>query len=137
MKKFGMALVLAAVSGAATAAVGGAAMAEWVAIFANGGTTTYADAASIRRSGDMVKAWALWDHKSPKSIPGIAPFLSTKTQYEFDCKGERYRTLYSTSHSKKLSTGEVVFTDSEPADWRPVPAGSNVGATQSFACRKS
>jgi len=130
MKKIALALVLAAVSGAA--------MAEWVAISENDETRLYADPTTIRRSGSIVKMWTLYDLKSPQKNPnkGDAPFLSVKTQKEFDCKEERHRSLYFSHHSGKMGTGKVVFTNENPINWSPVPPGSIVGTVWEFACGK-
>ena len=126
--KIALALVLAAVSGAA--------MAEWVALDGDEKVTRYADPTTIRRSGNMVKMWSMFDHQSPKRSASGASYLSSKDQGEYDCKEERYRLLYISSSSGNMSTGDVVYSSSEPGSWSPVPPGSIAEVLWKFACGK-
>ena len=48
----------------------GPAYAEWVRIGENDRSVGWADAA-IRRSGDMVEVWVLFDYKSIQSSPAV------------------------------------------------------------------
>jgi hypothetical protein len=71
--------------------------AEWVDVGAKvekGLTiyTVYVDADSIRRTGNTVTLWALFDYMSIQSIVG-GPWLSSKTRREYDCVRQRIRLL--------------------------------------------
>ena len=84
------------------AVVSSSAMAEWIKIgstsMADQTVTYYADPATIRKSGNMVKMWNLSDFKSAKDAGNGNIYMSTKAQYEFDCKEEQTRLLYLISH---------------------------------------
>ena len=48
------------------------------------GQTVYVDPDTIRRNGDMVEMWALYDYKTAQPTAGDA-FLSSKVQNEYNC----------------------------------------------------
>ena len=129
MKKTILALMLAAVSGAA--------MAEWVDLGESDRSTAYFDPATIRRSGDKVKMWRLIDLKSPDRAGGGQPYLSVKAQDEFDCKDERFRTLYIQFHSGKMGNGTTTGTGEGDMKWTPVSPGSVGEAIWKAACSKN
>ena len=130
MKKTILMLMLAAMSTGA--------MAEWVAIGSGEdyASTEYVDSTTIRRSGDMVKMWSLSDYKSPQKNRGLASSLSSKGQYEYDCKEERVRLLFATEHKKNMGAGDIVKTFAETSPWVPAPPGSIAEALWKVACGK-
>lgn len=129
MKKIALALVLAAVSGAA--------MAEWVALGSTQDSTDYADANTVRRLGNMVKMWSLSDYKTGRTLGTGEPYLSTKSQPEFDCIKERFRIQFSSFHSEKMGGGTVIYTINNPAaSWIPIPPASLAESFWKFACGK-
>ena len=101
------------------AVVSSSAMAEWVAIAAADGIISYANPATIRKSGNKVKMWSLIDFNSVQEDAGDK-FLSSKSQNEYDCKEERIRTLYFSWHSENMGDGDVVYIDRKPdKNWDP------------------
>lgn len=119
------------------AAMSTGAMAEWVRVGSNIDTTMYADLSTIRRSGDTAKLWSLDDYKSPESVKGIPPYLSRKSQTEFDCKEERSRTLYFSVHSENMSAGNSIYAGEGFMKWRPVSPGSADEILWEVACGKT
>jgi len=83
----------------------------------------YADATTIHKTGNRIKAWLLYDYKTAKEING-KQFMSMKTHSEHDCKKEQVRLLYNTYHSKDMGRGEIVFTDPHTSRWVPAENGS-------------
>ena len=74
----------------------GPAYAEWVRIGENDRSVGWADTA-IRRSGDMVEMWVLFDYKSIQSSPRSGKrYFSEKAQREIDCRSERERAFFFT-----------------------------------------
>lgn len=111
------------------------AYAEWVLIGTANGLTTYFDPATIRRKGDLVKMWELWDFKI-KETKGGKSFLSAKYQLEFDCAEERTRELAHLWFSGNMGKGNVVTSESNEGKWTPVSPDS-VGETHwKVACSK-
>ena len=131
MRKFILPMLLVLVSSGAAA--------EWVALgSADSGDAyydIYVNPATIRKSGNMVKTWAMYDYKTTQvSDKGQ---MSHKAQLEYDCKDERSRLLYISAYSGSMGNGNVVYSsDGIPGNWSPIVPGSvNEGAWK-FACGK-
>lgn len=121
------------------AGVSSSVAAEWVEIggASEGGMTVYADPATIRKAGNMVKMWSLFDfEKSRVGATGKHVYMSAKGQDEYDCNEDQSRTLYSSRHSGNMGKGKVVYSDADPDRWEPVPPQSVIGALWKFACGK-
>jgi hypothetical protein len=112
------------------------AAAEWIVVNWSDKAIHYADPTSIRRAGDRVKMWHLIDLKTAEStISGVPPFMSSRTQQEYDCKEEQSRVLFVSFHSKNMAEGTAVFRNSYPgSDWSPVPPGTTTNALWKIAC---
>lgn len=106
------------------ATVSSSAMAEWVEAGSNGGSTSYANPATIQNSDTRVKMWRLKNYGLPKVFLGNT-VMSDKEQNEYDCKAVQHRLLYVSFHSEKYGKGDVVFRDSYPdAEWQIVEPDS-------------
>ena len=114
----------------------GGAEAEWVVVGSNEKYTAYADPDTIRRSTDNVKMWDLLDFKTVGKLSSGGEFMSMKTQVEYDCKEERWRTHYLSWHSKNMGAGEIVNYIADLGKWQPVPPGSVTESIAKFACGK-
>jgi hypothetical protein len=123
------AVLLAAISASATAEV-------WVEASQNNDYVAYGDPSSIRREGDIVKMWSMFDYKNPQ--PGIAgkPYLSTKRQFEYDCKQGRARALAVSSYAAHDGKGVALASASVKYDWSPVVPESADEYLLKFACKK-
>ncbi len=131
MKRLVLTLVLAALSGNAAAA--------WVRVGGNHDILgSYADPASIRKTGSLVKMTSLLDFKSPQTDQSIGgqPYLSQKDLREYDCKAAKYRLLRFSLHSGRMDAGKIVRGGPNPGDWSPVVPGSLGEALWKFACGK-
>jgi surface-adhesin protein E len=114
----------------------GPAGAEWVAIGStDDGMTAYADPDTIRRKGEMVKMWSLFDFQIMQYVEGI-PSLSKKGHSEYDCAEERLRLLALEEYSGNLGKGKVVYSDAIEQPWKPVVPRSVDQALWKLACDK-
>lgn len=115
----------------------GPAYAEWVQVGAtdHGMMTVYADPDTIRRKGELVKMWSLYDFKTEQYVLGV-PFLSSKAQIEYDCADERLRGLAGAEFSGNMGKGTVVYTNSSEGKWIPVEPQGVVQALWKVACGK-
>ena len=106
----------------------GPAYAEWVAMGTStteDGNTLYADPDTIRRKGEMVKMWQLYDLKTAITVAGTS-VLSTMVQNEFDCGEERIRLLAFVHFSGNMGRGKMVYEEAIEQKWKPVsPGGFN------------
>jgi hypothetical protein len=112
----------------------GPAYGEWVWIDkdAQAGSTLYVDFDTIRRKGDLVKLWALYDIDTVKAD---SP-LSFKELREFDCTEERHRLLAGSVYSEHMGKGNVVQSISETSTWYPVEPDSIPQKLWKAACSK-
>ncbi len=113
-------------------------LAEWTAVSVNDTFTTYANLSTIRKSGDKVKMWHLFDFKVAKTSAAGKLLLSSAGQDEYDCKEETSRVLAFNWYSKNMGAGDVVHTSGamheEP---EPITPGSIDNVLFKLACEKS
>lgn len=97
------------------------ALAEWreVGEDATHKITTYADPTTIRKAGNRVQMWHLFDLKATTEA-----YRSLKVQSEYDCIQKQSRSLYASAHQGNMGNGKVVGIESDPGDWKPIPLGS-------------
>jgi len=115
----------------------GPAYAEWVSVSVvdQAGLTIHVDPATIHRTGDRVTMGELIDYRTIQTVAGTA-FLSSKLQREYDCAGDRHRTLALTKWSGNMATGRVILTTSEVQQWEPADPGSIGKRLWRIACDK-
>ena len=112
------------------------AYAEWVAVGASdSGTTTYADPDTIRRKGNLVTMWYLYDFNTTQTVLKKS-YLSSRSQDEYDCTEDRHRALASTSFSGNMGSGKVRASYSIKGKWEPVQPGTMTQALWKVACGK-
>lgn len=128
-RKFAIGMLLAAVSASALAEV-------WIEISRSDDYLAYADPSSVRRDGDLVKMWSMFDYKNPQpGIPGKT-YLSTRRHFEYDCKRGRARALAVSSHAAREGKGDALASASVKYEWRAVVPESADDYLLKFACKK-
>lgn len=126
MKQFGLVLMLFILSESV--------MAEWVRIGESTRSVAYAEK-EIRRSGDIVVMWILFDYKSlQESSISEKKYLSEIDQREINCRTKQGRVLFFTWHAEPLGNGAVVYTGKKTTDWEPFSPNSFGNASWNFAC---
>ena len=114
----------------------GPAYAEWVVVDKKEGVmTTCVDPATIRRKGDLVKVWELYDYKTIQTT-GYDSSLSNKVLSEYDCSGECTRVLAFAMYSGNMGNGKVVDVGSFEGKWSPVLPDSIGQTLWEVACGK-
>lgn len=116
-------------------AVSGSAAAEWVVAGENDTSVVYIDRATISKAGDIVKMMALFNLKKPRVVD-VLPYMSSKVQYEYDCKKGWVRMLDSNLYAGKMGDGAVVYSVADPADWEMLAPDSVNEGLSKFACAK-
>lgn len=114
------------------------AMAEWVNVgdASNNSLTVYINSATIRRNGNMVKMWTLLDYKTAEVTAKGIPFLSSKSQKEYDCKEERVRGIALVFTSGNMGQGDVIFDDNYVDNWVSISPDSVGERLWKIACGK-
>lgn len=112
------------------------AVAAWVMVSEDANLTIYADPEIVREADNRVKLWWVADFKAAQTNGGEV-YLSSRKQYEFDCKEEKYRPLSFSRHSEKMAKGDVVYSSapsSKNMEWGGVPPNTNGKLLLKFAC---
>jgi len=126
-----------AISLAMLAVASTGAMAEWVKVGSNATDTLYIDPAIRWSETGTSKMWALNDFNVIQRVGEREPFKSEKVEYEYDCKGQKSRLLYFTSHSESMAEGDVVDFNVVPAEWAPVTPNTGQEELWKIACGKA
>jgi hypothetical protein len=130
-KKTKLVRLAAALALLGTASFG--AMAEWTQVAESSSFKSYVDLSTIRRSGNMVKMWSLYDEKSPRAM-NSGTYLSLRSRDEYDCSEERVRGLDMSTHSERMGGGATLMTDSTLGQWKSIAPGSYGDAFLKAAC---
>jgi hypothetical protein len=99
------------------------------------GTTVYADPATMRREGDLVKMPVLFDFKTMQTKAGVS-YLSAKAQMEYDCAEQRFEGLAVLYFSGNMGKGNLLDRSSGKGNWLRVSPGSLDQALWKLACGK-
>lgn len=123
-----MALVMVAASGSA--------LAGWQEVDQSQNSFVYADSATIRKTGSLVKMWHMYDFSEGQQSAGI-PYLSIKAQMEYDCKSEQRRRIFEAVFSENMGNGTQGIANNTPkSEWEPVMPGTMGESLWKFACVK-
>ena len=110
--------------------------AEWMSLGASdSGTTVYADTATIRREGDLVKMLVLFDFKTMQTKADVS-YSSAKAQMEYDCAEQRFEGLAVMYFSGNMGTGNLLDRSSGKGKRLRVSPGSLDHALWKLACGK-
>lgn len=110
-----------------------AAAEEWYYVSGGDDNIVFADADSVRQSGEAVTVLGFFGSAEPLDVTGEPPVVIWYwiTHFEFLCESGQYRAIrtdsYNESHVLEYST------DHSEA-WTPVPAESLVHGLRQFAC---
>ena len=110
------------------------AWAGWKSVGEDDAATSYADTATIIRSGNTAKMWSLLDYKAFQRMVEVG-YFSQKAQVEYDCKERRLRGLSIALHADKMGEGKVIYADETPHEWEAVDAGTMNETFWRLACK--
>ena len=116
--------------------VSNAASANWVKIASNDVATVYANPASIRKVGNVVKMWVLYDLLKPDSRHG-QNYGSMRSNDSYDCVADKTQQLHTLFYAGNMGGGNVIpakHTGNYP--WKPVVQDTLAEAVWKFACKK-
>jgi hypothetical protein len=83
---------------------------DWVVAGGNDIFTHYVDPQSIKRDGNKVKAWVLYDFKSSQVGVGNKTSMSAVDRDEYDCFEDTVRSMDIYEYSGKMGTGDIVLS---------------------------
>jgi hypothetical protein len=106
---------------------------EWVKLNEDERSVIYANSEAIYETGNEVKLWWMSDFKEAQTNNGDV-YLSSRRQYEFDCKGREYRPLFFSRHSARMAQGNTIYSSSATGEWKRVPSNTIGEILFKFAC---
>ena len=110
------------------------AWAGWQSVGEDDTGTSYADPATIVRSGNTAKMWSLLDYKGFQRMVEVG-YFSQKALVEYDCAGRTARGLSLSLHAERMGEGKVIYEDASPHAWEPVSPEVMNGVLWKIACR--
>ena len=114
----------------------GPAYADWMSLGeSDSGTTVYADPTTIRREGDLVKMWVLFDFKTVRTKEGVS-YSSAKAHMDYDCAEQRYEGLAVMYFSGNMGNGNVIDRSSGKGKWLRISSDSLDHTLWKLACGK-
>ncbi len=114
--------------------ISGEVMAEWDRVYSNDKVVTYADTSSIRRKGNIVRLWSMFDFKAENTYTDGTVYLSVMRETEYNCKDNLQRMVAFTIHSGKMGKGRMIDSGTTPQDWKPVSRANIAQDMKTFAC---
>jgi hypothetical protein len=105
----------------------------WIVVGRAHTFTVYANPATIQRAGSMVTVWEMKEYNTAQMYDG-EPYMSQKTQNEYDCKEGQSRILALSLHSENMGGGKTVWSAPDPDEWHPVASIRLGEASRKFAC---
>jgi hypothetical protein len=95
----------------------------------------YVDYATVRRTGNILTMWELFDYETNQTLAGKNMYLSHTTEREYDCPAELTRILSVKWFSDQMGNGEMVDSLNLVSNWTVVERGSIAEALWIAACR--
>jgi len=113
--------------------------ADWVVVqrdyFSPGLQTVYMDPTSLQRDGNLVTISQLIDYKWMQgNYVGTPRFLSTTARKQFDCVGQRIRSLSFTEYYGHMATGVAMSAYVANDQWLPIESQTLNHALWEIAC---
>jgi len=109
--------------------------AEWSKVAEEDEASIYTDVSTIRKKGDLIRIWSLYDFKKPIPMSGKT-YQSMEKQFEFDCGKGQARALYVIYYVDKMGSGEKGPFNYPPKQWLPVAPASTGELILKSACGK-
>jgi hypothetical protein len=110
------------------------AWAAWKSVGEEESGTSYADPASIVRSGGTVTMWSLLDYKAFQRMVEVG-YFSQKSLVEYDCSEKQTRGLLVSLHAEHMGEGKVIYADESPHEWEPLVPDTMGEVLWKFACK--
>jgi hypothetical protein len=108
--------------------------AAWKSVAEDDAATTYADPATIVRTGKTATMWLLLDYKAFQRMVEVG-YFSRKAEVEYDCSEPQFRALSLSLHAEKMGQGKVIYEDTSPHEWEAADTGTVNELLRKIACK--
>jgi hypothetical protein len=95
----------------------------------------YVDYATVRRTGNILTMWELFDYETNQTLAGKKLYVSHTTEREYDCGTELTRVLVVKWFADHMGTGKMVDSLNLTSNWTVVERGSIAETLWIAACR--
>jgi hypothetical protein len=112
------------------------ATAQWVEVGSNSVETVYVDLAVVRKDGNTVEMWDLFDFKSSQAMTLGKQYWSQMSQHEYDCESKRGRILSFAQYSDPMAEGQELYRDVRLGGWEPLSPDTPLELLWKIACER-
>lgn len=113
--------------------VSGNVMADLLQLSDDGQEVAYADSNTVRKSGDVISMWSLYDLKDTRYL-ARKPYQSIRYQMDYQCRKQQVRIRGWQYFSGKMGEGELIYKDAFTDIWTPI---EGVESEWRFACNEA
>ena len=96
--------------------------------------TYYVDTSTIKRNGPLRTFWSIMDYARPQSTSRGAPFFSTRTNMEMNCREQTVLVRQFSMHTGHMAQGEVLDTQGVWRDAQAIPPGTPLAVIMKNVC---
>lgn len=111
------------------------ASAEWLLVDQSNKAKHFVNLENIKRRGDLVEIWQITNLFAPDD-DGT---LSRRGLEQHDCRNDKWRLLYLSSHSDHWANGRIIFSRSyeeAEAKWTRIPPETISESIHKIVCKK-
>ena len=112
------------------------AQSNWVLIDEDSGTKFYVDPSTKKTNGNAATIWTLNDFKYPEKYSDGSEALSEAALSQYDCYGDRGRTLSLVVKSGHMLEGSTIISADQPFEWRHTVPRTAGAVILKYACGK-
>lgn len=109
---------------------------EWIHVAStqNDDAIFYISSETIRKTGKNTRTvWEIVNHPHRKN----QGYMSAKVQQEYDCKSNKVRVLFASSHSEVFGKGKTLeISKDKPLPWLTMPKNSVATIVRDYICSK-
>lgn len=106
--------------------------AEPVKVTESNSATYYVDLNTIKKKGDLRRAWVIND----KVVRDSSGALSIRVLDESDCQEERHRILSYSYHADHMARGTILRSGDVQTEWEHIPPGSTGAKILQVVCSR-
>jgi hypothetical protein len=109
------------------------ALAAWQQVAETDVAVSYVDPGTIVRTGSSVKVMSLTDYGQTQTWEDYT-FLSSLTQWEYDCNEPRGRVLVENGYTGHKATGAASYNLQGPRPWQLIKPGTVGDSRRNVVC---
>lgn len=104
--------------------------AAWTYVDRSDDVERYIERDTLQRDGHLALIWEVDD----RTVPDPSGVASLHSHTQYDCDAKRYRVIYLSGHSERMTQGAVLFSGPIDSGWKPVQADTLGELSMAMAC---